>query len=513
MTHIRHPEWRDSHDPTNYPFEDDALLTNAAGITIDPSTFLDAALYPVGGTGQYYLSKLVITNTTTTVYVGDETNTQLASASFQSNAVPDSLRLVDTYGRAAGLLVSEAVRLTQLKSLGVGTHTFSSSQTPFVASVCIPMPGIGVQGLLLDDGSVVSGDVWLVGDGGIVLSSSQVTVGGYCETAQRTFTAVRVDAVGDPLFRRALCASPAQFQTSQFIERICFTTPELKGTGTSEVYSEGNADILILVDTTGSMSGFLSTLKTVMPDILTTVTATAPDATIRWAVAGYRDYEDGGDYASYGYKLHLPFTSDSASILSAINALTAGGGGDTSEQNLAALLHIATGWDTLTGSSTAGRGILWAGDVPGWEDGAKGQPYPTFQATLNELVDQNIAVFALNQKAAGAGLDAPGPAPSDGRYQASTITTETDGGIYHSVNTAVAAEVAAAIVDSVITVVTSGEGSPAVLSQILCCGPGERGNINITVGSQDVPDTILRVRPSSEGLIIEAVGEKLEDIR
>ena len=44
------------------------------------------------------------------------------------------------------------------------------------------------------------------------------------------------------------------------------------------------------------------------------------------------------------------------------------------------------------------------------------------------------------------------------------------------------------------------------------CGPDEYGDFKIGVGSQDAEDTILRVRTTREGLIIEAVGEKLEGI-
>ena len=144
MANIRHPEWRESLEDTNYPFEDGASLANSNGAVIDHAVFLDASLYPVGGTGRYYLSRIVNTNTLVTIYVGDDEQQERAQASFSVNNVPNILRLVDAYGRPAGLLVSEALRLISLKAMGVGPHEFSITQTPFVVSVCVPMPEIGM---------------------------------------------------------------------------------------------------------------------------------------------------------------------------------------------------------------------------------------------------------------------------------------------------------------------------------------------------------------------------------
>lgn len=515
MTHIRHPEWRDSHEDNNYPFEDDATLANNAGATIDPAIFLDATLYPVGGVGNYYLSKLVITNTSVTLYIGDSANTTLASTSFAVNNIPDELRLVDIYGRSAGLLVSESARLLSLKALGTGTHEFSPTQTPFVAAVCLPMPSQGISGFLLDDGTVVAGDVWLVGGEGVVLSQSTSTIGGYCQVTQSTFSTIRIDVIGDPLFRRKLCSSPTAFQTPQFIQQICFTTPELTATtGNVIITAADSADILFLVDTTGSMGGFINTLHSVMPDILEVIRASVPTATLRWAVVGYRDVEDGGNYSTSGYTLHQAFTSSDTTTVTTIGNLSASGGGDEPEQNLMALKNLATGWvSSLGGNTSAARAIIWAGDAVGWEDGAKGFAYPTLQDTLNALTAADITVFALNMRSVNAGINQPGPAPSDGRAQASTIVEATGGDIYHDVNDSLAGDIADAVVEAIIKVVIGSTGKPSVLGQTLCCGPGDYGNISITAGSQDAADTILRVRPAEEGLIIEAVGEKLEDIR
>jgi hypothetical protein len=173
------------------------------------------------------------------------------------------------------------------------------------------------------------------------------------------------------------------------------------------------------------MGGQLSAFRTAMQ----TVTETYNSPTCRWAVADYKDFEDGGPYAN-GWRVGGVFTNDVLSTQSAINALTAVGGGDGPEQNLAALSNAANQWQsTLSGRGIAQncedeyntslsikRAIVWAGDVSGWENGAKGRPYPTLEGTINSLVSAEVKVVAL-----GSGLGS----------QASAITSAT-GGVFLS---------------------------------------------------------------------------------
>lgn len=514
-TQTWHPEWLDSHEGTNYPFSDSATLVNAAGARIEKGLFLDASLYIIGASERCYLSKIVVTNTAVTVFIGDNNTTELASTTFSTVAVPATLRLTDQYSRPAGILVSEPIRLVQLKALGTGTHVFTASQTEFVAAVCAPLPEVGVKGILLDDGSLVANDVWIVGDDGVVVTYEDVPVAQGCVAPAFTEKAIRVDVVGDPLYRRRLCPAPSMFQTPQFLENLCFVTPELRGTtssSTSSDYSLG-ADILLLADLTGSMAALLATVKSVLPSVLQTVEATLPDSPIRWAVAGYRDYEDGPEF-SEGFALYQAFTEDTDAVIAAVQAnYNAIGGGDTPEQNLAALHNFAGQWVLHGGRTAAPRAIVWAGDEPGWEADAKGNDYPTLTETINRLKTQSITVFGLNTRPAGYGIDSVGPPPADGRNQASAIAAETNGGMYNSLQAADANAVSRALIDAIISVSSGVISQPGVPAQYLCCGPGAHGDIKISVGSQDAVDTILRVRPAPEGLIIEAVGEKLEDIR
>ena len=222
-TRVQHPEFREELDTTNYPFADTATLTNGSQ-TLLQGTFIDARFYPIGGGVVMRLSKAVVTHEDVTLYLGDDLTDELASATFDLVTPPDNLEFVDAFGRPAGIVVSTSLRLGVFQTWGTGTHVLNVEQSAFAASVCVPTPQIGVRGVLLDDGSVLSGDVWIVGDDGVVVRHETVQVpASACGGEPATLQVIRVDIVGDPLFRRRLCFSSDLFDTPRFIKTITFT--------------------------------------------------------------------------------------------------------------------------------------------------------------------------------------------------------------------------------------------------------------------------------------------------
>ena len=208
MSRIKHPEWIASGTSTNYPFASTATMVNNNGITIPQNLFADASLYPVGAGSRLYLSRVSITNQRATLWIGDESTALLASTQFNLVSPPSTLRLVDAYDRPAGLFVSEPTRLVGLQSWSVGTHNFTLVQSEFVTTVSAAVPSVGVQGFVLDDGSLHTGDAWIIGDDGVVVSGEDMTIDVQNEdgsSQQEVVRVLRVDIVGDPLFRRRLC--------------------------------------------------------------------------------------------------------------------------------------------------------------------------------------------------------------------------------------------------------------------------------------------------------------------
>ncbi len=210
-------------------------------------------------------------------------------------------------------------------------------------------------------------------------------------------------------------------------------------------------DVLFLIDTTGSMSG-LNNFKTVLVDILSAIDANSlcPE-TIKYGVADYRNYTDGGNYTAYGVNLVQPFTPSIQSVQSAINGLSANGGGDLPESQLKAMISITSNWLTSGGDLGFGgrigaqRILIWTGDAPGHiagdEPASSGPPpagyYPSLDDTIDALTTQGITVFALNSAHCNAGLNELyngvnhdlGPK----RQQAREITAATGGKLYCNV--------------------------------------------------------------------------------
>lgn len=212
---IRYPDFRDQNATTGYPFAERAKRINDAGDMILEGFLLDAHLYPIGGQERLYLSKVIVAHETITFYIGDASNDELASGEIPTVDPLDCVRLVDTYGRPAGILVSESERLAVFQTWGIGTHEFTVDQTEFCATCCMPTPEIGLRGIQLEDGTLFTGHVWIVGDDGVVVRQGLdgLALKANCIEVATTIYPIRIDIVGDPLFRRRLCADTGYFST------------------------------------------------------------------------------------------------------------------------------------------------------------------------------------------------------------------------------------------------------------------------------------------------------------
>lgn len=90
------------------------------------------------------------------------------------------------------------------------------------------------------------------------------------------------------------------------------------------VPSPVNADVMIAIDTTGSMGGAISQAKSQATDIVNKVQAYIPNS--QFAVVEFKDSTDTTEYA-----VRQSMTPNAAPVQSAINALSASGGGDLPE--------------------------------------------------------------------------------------------------------------------------------------------------------------------------------------
>ncbi len=226
MARTLFPEFRDQFETTKYPFTEQASLRNERGDTILHGTFLDAHIYPIGGEARMYVSQIDVEFERVRLSIGDARNPVRCFGEYETTDLPEKLLLQDPYGRPAGILITEPSRIAVFQSWGIGNHGFRPTQTEFLATCCMPTPAIGVRGIVLEDRTLLTGRFWVVGDDGVVVRHEQQTREAECDRPEELLEIIRVDVVGDPLYRRRLCVEPDLFVTPRPIQRIRFVDPE-----------------------------------------------------------------------------------------------------------------------------------------------------------------------------------------------------------------------------------------------------------------------------------------------
>lgn len=261
------PQWRDQNETTRYPFLATATLTARDGTVLLEGIVVDAALYPVGGGAGLFLAAVTVTRDQAICYVGTEADPALCSGAVRFAAVSDQITLTDRFGRAAGVLISQDGQLATLQGWGLGTRRFTRAATEFAASVCMPTPELGVRAFGLEDGTILAGDVWLVAGAGVVLTAGtdQVPAG----TGVAEVTTIRLDVVGDPLFRRRLCGG-GDFSPGRFITAVRFVGPD--GAAVT-VTPDGAGDIALTVTSADADDTVLRVVTTAEGIALETVGA------------------------------------------------------------------------------------------------------------------------------------------------------------------------------------------------------------------------------------------------
>jgi hypothetical protein len=218
---ILFPEFRDEQRASRYPFADTATLQSSTNATIQISTdtFLDASFFAIGGGARTFISSIDIATQTITIVIGDDDLTSRLSATYNPLQPPEDgvLNFVDVYERPGGMLLSTPAALALFSSWEIGTYEFTRAQTEFVASVSIPANEPGVRALQPETKQLMTSDVWLIGDQGVVVRLDGTNI-------------VRFDIVGVPLFERAICEPKSvDFPTKRFLKTINGCTADDSG--------------------------------------------------------------------------------------------------------------------------------------------------------------------------------------------------------------------------------------------------------------------------------------------
>jgi hypothetical protein len=173
------------------------------------------------------------------------------------------------------------------------------------------------------------------------------------------------------------------YRPAQPVQPLLTVTAQTKEgtlTGTATVtiqppvsQGSGSLDLALVIDTTGSMRPYITSVQAAAKAITSQILSAAPDSRI--AVEAYRDYPVApyGSSSDYLYQDAQTFTSNPDLVDTAINGLAVTGGGDTPESLFCALLHAirsdrCAGYGSATAIGvwrpTANKFIIYMTDAP-----------------------------------------------------------------------------------------------------------------------------------------------------
>jgi hypothetical protein len=135
------PELHDERAGTTYPLAGPAPITSDDRlVTLEPGTFLDATVHPVGGGAGLRITRVDVEPGVVRLVIGTQALPDLGAATFDPFDPPDRLELTDGYGRAAGLLLCDPGLLAAAQGWPAGVHPFRAGRSEFVATCTIPAP-------------------------------------------------------------------------------------------------------------------------------------------------------------------------------------------------------------------------------------------------------------------------------------------------------------------------------------------------------------------------------------
>jgi len=217
-TRIIFPQFRDEQGDSRYPFTDTSTLVTDDGLDAGKNTFIDAVIHVIDGESRIYISAIVVGLNAVTIWLGDQVTSKICSATFQTVGETDiaELPLFDNYDRPAGLLLVNSLEIARFAGWPQGEHTFRPQNAAFVSTVVIPAQEPGVRAVRPPTEELLTDDIWLIGDQGVVVRAESETV-------------IRFNITGEPLFQRFLCGPLNKFEPPTFIKTINGCPPDEYG--------------------------------------------------------------------------------------------------------------------------------------------------------------------------------------------------------------------------------------------------------------------------------------------
>ena len=170
MTPILYPEYNNQNSQRNYPFDDSATLLDTAGVSLPCDFIVDINLFVFKASGIPYIKSINIPEGR--IIIGGDNSTIYGFADMDGS---NSAIIYDSedYMRQVGIVVFGAgMPLFNV----VIPHTYTNQGTPLAVSAWFELNQIGVRGFLLEDGTLITGDVVFEGRHGINVTSYVLNV-------------------------------------------------------------------------------------------------------------------------------------------------------------------------------------------------------------------------------------------------------------------------------------------------------------------------------------------------
>lgn len=166
-------EYRNQNNRRHYPFADNVTLADSDGIALPVDFLIDAFLYPIDLANGLHVSRISITSrkiyfadTVTGKEHGVATLPAVASAVYVYEPV-SPFRQIGTAVFGVGLASA---------LIGSTERIFAPGATELTPTAYIPLNQTGVRGFVLEDGSLITGNVIFEGENGVVINSQVNTL-------------------------------------------------------------------------------------------------------------------------------------------------------------------------------------------------------------------------------------------------------------------------------------------------------------------------------------------------
>lgn len=200
-------DWYNESEASNYPFDDSSSLETADGLTLPTEAILDLVIYPDPGVAPR-LSAITVSRNEIKFVFSNDSGVVIAEGTKAINDGNRIVTLLDVRLRQIGLMILNEDRVLPFAGWPIGAH---STDLGVVANCVLPVESV-VEGIATEDGGYASGFVYLVGDAGVVVRPEPDPNPGE--------EAIRIDIVGEPLFRRLSCVPQDRFRTPNFVRTI-----------------------------------------------------------------------------------------------------------------------------------------------------------------------------------------------------------------------------------------------------------------------------------------------------